>query len=99
MTQRGQAEVRWSSTYLRREEQGQRLTAETTLGSAKIEGAEENWRGEGSGGAGGEARGKDHITLRTSKQSRQKKERRSRMILSGAVQQLCLKSPINKPRA
>lgn len=41
-------EVRWSSTYLRREEQGQRLTAETTLGSAKIEGAQKDWRGEGS---------------------------------------------------
>lgn len=38
VTQRGQGEVRGSSTYLRKEEPGQRLTAETTLGSAKIEG-------------------------------------------------------------
>jgi len=69
LTQRGQREVRWSSTYLRKEEQGQRLTAATTHGSAKIGGAEEVKVARGWGGG---AWGKDHIALRTSKQSRRK---------------------------
>jgi len=43
-----EGEVSWSSTYLREEEQGQRLTTATAHGSAEIEGAQEDWRGEGS---------------------------------------------------
>lgn len=49
-TEGTEREVRWSSTYLWKEEQGQRLTAATTPGSAEIEGAQEDCRGEGREG-------------------------------------------------
>lgn len=62
-----------------------------------LEGAQGERRGEGNESGEGTLGGEDHITLRTSKQSRQKR-RRSRVFLSGAVQQLCLMSLINKPR-
>lgn len=56
--------------------------------------------GERSKSRRGKAGGKDLITLRTSKENKKTtNEGRSRMILSGAVQHLCLMSPINKPCA
>lgn len=55
-TRSGQREVRWISTYLKEEEQGHGLTAATTHGSAKLEGAQDDCRGDRSE-TGGERSG------------------------------------------
>lgn len=59
------------------------------------------WKKLGKKELGGGAGGKDHLALRASKQNKKNRtnEGRSRKILSGAEQQLCLMSSINKPRA
>lgn len=75
MTRRGQREGQVIRIYLREGRAGSKAYCYGTRDTANMEGAWEDWRGEG-GESGGSARGKDHITLRTSKQSRPKKRRK-----------------------